>query len=211
MEGFISPAPVVRLEKAFSNPFKNLVATAQTCYSGKGIVTTDKITEGYESLAKSIYKAGHHTTLQHAHFQFTLSNVSRQFVWSFLHSHPFYNSEQVSQRYVAVTPGNFLVPPLKGRALAVYEKTIAFQMEEYSRLSKELLPIARNEYLRLFRVNEANGSKRKKARHETPQLDLPFFKSADDLNRAVIKKAQEAARYEIHVAAIYSHSRNLGA
>ncbi|HZX49329.1 MAG TPA: FAD-dependent thymidylate synthase [Nitrospirota bacterium] len=201
MNSFLSSEPIVKLEKAFTNPFRNLVATAQTCYSGRGIINEDNITEDYRKLAKSIYKAGHHTTLQHAHFQFAISNVSRQFVWSFLHSHPFYNSEQVSQRYVTVKPGNFLVPPLKGRALALYEKTIAFQMEEYSRLSKELLPIARNEYLRLFRVNEAKGSKRKKARHETPQLDLPFFKSADDLNRAVIKKAQEAARYVIPVAA----------
>jgi thymidylate synthase ThyX len=128
MKKFISPEPVVRLENAFTNPIRNLVATAQTCYSGEGIVTTDKITEGYERLAKSIYKAGHHTTLQHAHFQFTLNNVSRQFVWSFLHSHPFYNSEQVSQRYVAVTPGSFAIPPLRGEALAVYEKTITLQM-----------------------------------------------------------------------------------
>src|SRR3990170_1133199 len=201
MTRFLSSEPIVKLEKAFSNPFRNLVATAQTCYSGKGIVSEDNITEDYRKLAKSIYKAGHHTTLQHAHFQFSISNVYRQFVWSFLHSHPFYNSEQVSQRYVAVKPGNFLVPPLKGRALALYEKTIAFQMEEYSRLSKELLPIARNEYLKLFRVYEARGSKRKKNRRESPQLDLPFFKSADDLNRTVIKKAQEAARYVIPVAA----------
>src|SRR4030065_830658 len=109
--------PIVKLEKAFTNPFRNLVATAKTDSSGKGIVSEDDITEYYRKLAKSIYKAGHHTTLQHAHFQFSISNVSRQFVWSFLHSHPFYNSEQVSQRYVSVKPGNFLVPPLKGCAL----------------------------------------------------------------------------------------------
>src|SRR3972149_5808241 len=107
MEQFISPAPIVKLEKAFSTPFRNLVATAQTCYSGKGIIDEDNITGDYEKLAKGIYKAGHHTTLQHAHFQFALSNVSRQFVWAFLHSPPFYNSEQVSQRYVAIRPGNF--------------------------------------------------------------------------------------------------------
>ncbi|MCC7202264.1 MAG: FAD-dependent thymidylate synthase [Nitrospirae bacterium] len=201
MERFISPAPVVTLEKAFSNPFNNFIATARTCYSGKGIVTEDSITEDHRRLAKSIYKAGHHTTLQHAHFQFAISNVSRQFVWSFLHSHPFYNSEQVSQRYVAIRPGSFLVPPLKGRALALYEKTISFQMEAYSRLSKELLPIARNEYLKIFKVQEKKGSRKSKKGSASPQLDLPFFKSADDLNRAVIKKAQEAARYVIPVSA----------
>ncbi len=46
-----------------------------------------------------------------------MENVSRQFLWTFLHSHPFYNSEQVSQRYVEVSKGNYAVPPL-GRARA---------------------------------------------------------------------------------------------
>jgi hypothetical protein len=52
-------------------------------------------------------------------FQFTLENVSRQFIWSFLHSHPFYNSEQVSQRYVTVGPDSVTVPPLKEPALFI--------------------------------------------------------------------------------------------
>ena len=33
-------------------------------------------------------------------FVFILDNVSRLAIWSFFHAHPFYNSEQVSQRYV---------------------------------------------------------------------------------------------------------------
>ena len=37
---------------------------------------------------------------QHATFEFALSGVSRQLVWSFLHGFPFYNTEQQSQRYV---------------------------------------------------------------------------------------------------------------
>ena len=47
-----------------------------------------------ESIGPLTFEAGHHTVYQHAHFEFGLENVSRQFVWSFLHSHPFYNSEQ---------------------------------------------------------------------------------------------------------------------
>mgnify|MGYP006171794697 CR=1 FL=1 len=39
-------------------------------------------------------------------------NGASDFVWSFLHSYPFYNSEQVSQRYVEVKPGNYAVPPM---------------------------------------------------------------------------------------------------
>ncbi|MBI5180096.1 MAG: FAD-dependent thymidylate synthase, partial [Nitrospirae bacterium] len=157
----------------------------------------------YRKLAKSIYKAGHHTTLQHAHFQFAISNVSRQFVWSFLHSHPFYNSEQVSQRYVAIRPGNFLIPPLKGKALAVYEKTISLQMEAYNRLTERLYPIVKSEYLKRFRAYENNikGAKGNRSRAKLMQLELPIYSSVKRLEKEVAKKAQEVARYVIPVAA----------
>src|SRR5947207_1030783 len=116
---FASATPVVKLIRAFSEPFDNAVATARTCYSAKGIITAEEVAkrpEARDRLAKSIFEAGHHTTLQHAHFQFSLENVSRHFLWSFLHSHPFYNSEQVSQRYVEVKPGTYAVPPLSESA-----------------------------------------------------------------------------------------------
>src|SRR5690606_14443833 len=130
---FVSNAPVVRLSKAFTTPFRNVVATAKTCYSSKGIIEDENVgdPDKYAELAKSIYEAGHHTTFQHAHFQFALENVSRQFIWSFLHAHPFYNSEQVSQRYVAVKPDTLAVPQLEERALAVYRETAEMQFAAY--------------------------------------------------------------------------------
>ncbi len=203
MNRFLSSEPIVKIENYFSNPFRNHVAAAQTCYSGRGIIKEDNITEDYKKLAKSIYKAGHHTTLQHAHFQFAVSNVSRQFVWSFLHSHPYYNSEQVSQRYVSVRSGNFLIPPLKGEALAVYEKTLSLQMEAYSRLTNKLYPIVKSEYLRRFRAYEKNktGIKVNRSRAKLMQLELPIYSSVKRLEKEVVKKAQEVARYIIPVSA----------
>jgi len=174
---FLSPEPEVVLTKAFADPFANAIATAKTCYSGKGIVTDEQAANGYESLAKSIYQAGHHTTLQHAHFQFALSNVSRQFLWSFLHSHPFYNSEQVSQRYVTLKPEGVAVPPLDGEALALYRKTVARQMAAYAELSERLLPLADREWAQRF-----------------PRARKHFA-------RDVQKKAQEVARYVAPIAA----------
>ncbi|WP_168063105.1 FAD-dependent thymidylate synthase [Candidatus Manganitrophus noduliformans] len=174
---FLSPEPVVVLEKAFVRPFKNFVATAKTCYSGKGVVRDEDLIEGYELLAQSIYQAGHHTTLQHAHFQFTLTNVSRQFIWSFLHSHPFYNSEQVSQRYVAVKPESFSIPPLSGEALDLYIAGVHEQMEAYKKLNEMLLPLVDAEYARLFPRQRRN------------------------FNRDVKKKAQEIARYVVPIGA----------
>lgn len=176
----LSPEPIVKVVKYFSDPFKNVIATARTCYSSKGIVKDEEIDiNKYVDLAKSIYEAGHHTTFQHAYFQFTIENVSRQFIWSFLHSHPFYNSEQVSQRYVEVKPGNYFIPPLEGKALEIYISTVEFQNEAYKKLTELLLPVVENEYYKRFPARKFNHEKYKK-----------------DIKR----KAQEIARYVLPIA-----------
>jgi len=181
---FLSPAPVVRLTHAFTRPFENVVATARTCYSSKGVVDEDQASRNpgkRDALAKSIYEAGHHTTFQHAHFQFAISNVSRQFLWTFLHSHPFYNSEQVSQRYVEVKAGNFAIPPLSGASRELFERTARLQNEAYARLTELLSPICRERYFGLFPG---------RLRGEGPQR----------FAGAVGKRAQEIARYVLPIA-----------
>jgi flavin-dependent thymidylate synthase len=178
---FASAAPVVKLVGAFAQPFDNAVATARTCYSSKGIITPEQVAKNPEArdrLARSIYDAGHHTTLQHAHFQFALENVSRHFIWSFLHSHPFYNSEQVSQRYVEVKPGAYAVPPLSDAQRAVYEACALSQIQAYQRLIEVLTPPTAREYYRIF-----------PARQKKPESQ-----------KEVKKRAQEVARYVLPVA-----------
>src|SRR6202162_5714487 len=182
--GFTSPAPRVRLVHAFERPFENVVATAGTCYSSKGIVTEDQASarpERRDALAKSIYAAGHHTTFQHAHFQFAMENVSRQFLWTFLHSHPFYNSEQVSQRYVEVKGGNYAVPPMGLGERDLFEMTALRQQNAYERLTQLLTPLAGERYFGLF-PGRTRGDGRK------------------SFSGAVQKRAQEIARYVLPVA-----------
>src|SRR4030095_16835492 len=188
MRSFRSAPPGVTLVNGFDRPYDNAVATARTCYSSKGIVTAEEVAGLHlddpdkreraearrDALARDIFEAGHHTTLQHAHFQFALTNVSRQFLWSFLHAHPFYNSEQVSQRYVEVKDDSFLVPDLGGEAQSVYEATVREQMEAYKELTASLMPIAAAEYFSRF-----------PARSRTPQK----------WEKEIQKKAQEIARY----------------
>ena len=155
-ESFLSAAPRVRLEKAFESPFRNVVATARTCYSSKGIISDTTVQLGLfpesrdTQIARSIYGAGHHTTFQHAQFQFTLENVSRHFLWSFLHQHPFYNSEQVSQRYVEVKPGMVVIPPLSGEALSIYTSTVDLQHASYKELIALLTPPTAEAYYERF-------------------------------------------------------------
>lgn len=191
-DSFLSPPPEVRLVNRFERGFDNAVATARTCYSARGIVSPEEVAglglsaeeaerrrERRDALARDIYRAGHHTTFQHAHFQFALSRVSRQFLWSFLHSHPFYNSEQVSQRYVPVREGEYAVPPLAGEALAVYRQAADRMQREYRELAELLAPVARGAFFRLFPAR----------RHQPERWE-----------KEIRKKAQEVARYLLPVA-----------
>ena len=87
-------APRVTLRHASTRPYDAAIAAARTCYSPR-VIGADEITAAQrETIGPLTFEGGHHTVCQHAHFEFGLENVSRQFVWSFLHSHPFYNSEQ---------------------------------------------------------------------------------------------------------------------
>lgn len=177
----------------FHQAFDNFVATARTCYSGRGIVRVEDVSgapdaepselekrrQRKHALARSLFKAGHHTTLQHAHVQFALDGVSRHFIWSFLHAHPFYNSEQVSQRYVTVEEDNFHVPDsLAPEAAEVYLACVRRQMAEYAELCDVLQPAVADAYFARF--NGRQGSRR--------------------ADTDIRKKAQEAARYVLPVA-----------
>ncbi len=180
----LSPPPLVELTNGFSDAFDNAVATARSCYSSRVVATAEvrkdeRARELRDRIARETYQAGHHTTLQHATFQFAISNVSRQLLWSFFHAHPFYNSEQVSQRYVEVRAGNALVPALPERELALYRATIERQMAAYHDLVELLLAPAEAEYFRLF-----PGRRRERA----------------SWLGQVKKKAQEVARYVLPIA-----------
>ena len=181
-----SPAPRVRLVSAFDHPLDNAVAAARTCYSPR-IITAEEVgaTERSRALrdriARETYAAGHHTTLQHATFQFTFEQVSRQLVWSLFHAHPFYNSEQVSQRYVPVDLSAMTVPRLPSEAMEALFRTAGQRaMEAYARLTDMLMPSAEEAWLQLFPARRAQRDKHL---------------------GAIRKKAMEAARYVLPVAA----------
>lgn len=187
------PEALVKLVNISSNAYDNFIAAARTCYSTKGIVDVTDVTglpgappseleirrERKHALGQSIFKAGHHTTLQHAHVQFAIDRVSRHFIWSFLHSHPFYNSEQVSQRYVEVKEENFHVPEtLSARARVMYLECVRRQMRDYHELCELLRPVVAEQYFARF--SGRHGSRR----------------AEGDIKR----KSQEVARYVLPVA-----------
>ena len=116
--------PRVTLLSAPQAPYDGAIAAARTCYSPR-VIMRDEVTDRQrDSIGPLTFEGGHHTVFQHAHFEFGLENISRQFVWSFLHAYPFYNSEQSSQRYVKLNEPRAFVPPLDGEALDVYEQAV---------------------------------------------------------------------------------------
>ena len=139
--------PRVTLRNAFAHPFDSAIAAARTCYATR-LIGPEEITDKQRiNIGAATFYSGHHTVYQHAHFEFGLENISRQFVWSFLHAHPFYNSEQQSQRYVRLDRAHAYVPPeslfFNEGSRAIYERSIARSWNYYRELSALLAGDAR--------------------------------------------------------------------
>ena len=183
-----SGSPVVTLRQAPPRPYDSAIAAARTCYSPR-VIGSEEITPSQrESIGPLTFEAGHHTVYQHAHFEFGLENVSRQFVWSFLHAHPFYNSEQSSQRFVRLDEVRAYLPEgLSPAARGVYTEAVVGAWQAY----RELNTILKEDTLRI--VGEI--------RHLTASAS---DKRRKKIAREAEKKAIELARYVIPVAAFTS-------
>ena len=139
--------PRVTLRNAFAHPFDSAIAAARTCYATR-LIGPEEVTDKQRiNIGAATFYSGHHTVYQHAHFEFGLENISRQFVWSFLHAHPFYNSEQQSQRYVRLDRAHAYVPAeslfFNEGSRAIYERSIARSWNCYRELSALLASDAR--------------------------------------------------------------------
>jgi thymidylate synthase ThyX len=186
--------PVVRLRNASNRPYDGAISAARTCYSPR-VVDPDEVTERQrKSIGPLTFDAGHHTVYQHATFEFALSGISRQLVWSFLHGFPFYNTEQQSQRYVRLDEVAAHVPPtLQGQAREIYTDGIIGSWRAYADLTERLVPITHGILSDLWRLAD--------------RQNVAFGKS---VKREAEKKAIETARYVIpiacHTAMVYTVS-----
>jgi len=181
-------APRVTLRNYFAHGFDSAIAAARTCYSPRLIVPEEVTDKQRVMIGSATYFGGHHTVYQHAHFEFGLENISRQFVWSFLHAHPFYNSEQQSQRYVRLDRAQAYIPG-DGRAFgaaerAIYEKAVARAWEHYRELTRLLEPTAHEILADIWHLSSMSHPKR-----------------VQKVERQSEKRAIEVARYVLPVAA----------
>ena len=180
----VDGGPRVAMRRYFRTPYAGAVAAARTCYSDR-VIDASEVTPGQRRrIGPLTFEAGHHTVYQHATFEFSLEGVSRQLVWSFLHRHSFYNSEQQSQRYVVLNRAAAHVPPaLAGEERAIYERALLEAWRAYAELTELLKPVIRDRLSRLWRLDA------RKSRS---------FRSS--VTRDVEKRAIETARYVIPVA-----------
>src|SRR5437667_5641549 len=183
-----SAPPRVTLRNAFAHPFDSAIAAARTCYAPR-LIGPEEITDKQRlNIGAATFYSGHHTVYQHAHFEFGLENVSRQFVWSFLHEHPFYNSEQQSQRYVRLDRAQAYVPPTSlffdEKSKELYEADIARACNYYRELSSLLIADARAILNDIWHIGPMSHAKR-----------------LQKIERSAEKRAIEIARYVLPVAA----------
>ncbi len=181
-------APRVTLRNFFAHPYDSAIAAARTCYSPR-LIGPEEITDKQRlTIGAATFYGGHHTVYQHAHFEFGLENISRQLVWSFLHAHPFYNSEQQSQRYVRLDHAQAYVPPdapnFGPAERALYERAVARAWESYRELTALLQPDARAILGDIWHLSSMSHPKR-----------------TQKVERQAEKRAIEVARYVLPVAA----------
>lgn len=175
----IKPSNIkVQLLGASGRPFADIVSSARTCYSSKGIVLPEEISSSsskdpasYLPLVKSLYQAGHHTTFQHSYLHFSMENISRHSIWSFLHSHPFYNSEQVSQRYVKVKKDQFFVPEgLNQKTYDLLQDCYQWQIDSYSEFASKISSLVEAEYLKRFKSRSGTKTAEKEIQKKSWEI-----------------------------------------
>lgn len=147
-----------------------------------------------QAVADSTLDAGHHTTRMHSNLTFRFEGVTRSATHDIFHFHPFYNSEQQSQRYVEAKEGNYLIPKnLTEKQRQIYLETASFSNTAYF----ELLKILHPEIDRRIRQTYPNEGWRS-------------IKTAERLNSKIAKTSQEISRYVLPIAqkTIYYHTLN---
>lgn len=143
------------------------VSAARTCYFPNGVVKPEK-SDGWarkDDLLKGIFKGGHHTTLQHTNITMLITGMSRHLIWRLLHSHSFYNSEQVSQRYAKMKLESFVKSV--DADVSEWDKFYNTKFEQYEKLIEVLEDDVRDATPK-FRQKDTNKRAQELARYILP-------------------------------------------
>ena len=148
-------------------PSDTAVSAARTCYAAKGLVKPEKSSQWArkDALLSSVFEAGHHTTLQHTHITMMIEGMSRHLIWRLLHAHPYYNSEQVSQRYAKMSSDAFVYP--KNSDSSSWQEYYTQQYNDYENLIDILMDDASAQTPK-FRQKDVPKKSQEMARYVLP-------------------------------------------
>lgn len=136
----IKEFPAVSLISKPDNPLKTIYTACRTCYSADypiNIHSADTDEAKMLKLVKKVLASGHHSTIEHCHYVFTISGVSRACTHQLVR-HRLMSFSQKSQRYVTekgqfeyITPNTIKKAGLEseynefmGKTAEFYEKMI---------------------------------------------------------------------------------------
>lgn len=117
------------------------ITTAVQSYAPGIALMRERRDSKSNAIAESTLNAGHLTTRQHMHYTWRFSGTSRSVTHDIFHAHPFYNSEQQSQRFVPVVEGSYLVrKDLTPSQMALYLDAANYSNRAYVEMNQWLRP-----------------------------------------------------------------------
>ncbi len=144
--------PIVNLLSAPENPLKTIYTACRTCYSSDypvNIWETSADEEKMLKLVKKVLSSGHHSTIEHCKYVFSISGVSRACTHQLVR-HRHMSFSQKSQRYVT-EKGQFeyLTPPtLKNSPLLPeYEEFMKKISDFYLKMTSNGIPAEDARYI----------------------------------------------------------------
>lgn len=152
--------PIVNLLSAPENPLKTIYTACRTCYSSDypvNIWETSADEEKMLKLVKKVLSSGHHSTIEHCKYVFSISGVSRACTHQLVR-HRHMSFSQKSQRYVTEKEQfEYIVPPTlkKSPLLGEYEEFMEKISEFYAKMIEEGIPA---EDARFILPNAASSS-----------------------------------------------------
>lgn len=137
--------PIVNLLSTPENTLKTIYTACRTCYSDEypiNIWDVDYDPEKMLKLVKKVLASGHHSTIEHCQFVFSISGVSRACTHQLVR-HRHMSFSQKSQRYVTET-GQFeyVIPPTvkDPEMVAEYEEFMKKISEFYAKMVDNGIP-----------------------------------------------------------------------
>lgn len=137
--------PIVNLISRPENPLKTIYMACRTCYSADypiNIWEADADDEKMLKLVKKVLASGHHSTIEHCQYVFTISGVSRACTHQLVR-HRHMSFSQKSQRYVTekgqfeyITPNTIKKAGFKSE----YDKFMAQTAELYEKMINNGIP-----------------------------------------------------------------------